>query len=115
MFARIEETPEVFTLINTFHTSPDRQNIIIETLRRFTLDITQALPGFVGASVHASLDGLRVVNYVQWSRRPDLDAMLARDDARAHMAELGVLADKIDPVPYRVAFVKAVCPTNARE
>ncbi len=61
----------------------------------------------MGASVHASLDGSRVVNYVQWRTRADLEAMLARPEARDHMAEVGALADRVEPVPYRVAFVGA--------
>lgn len=105
MPARIDEAADVFTLINTFHTSPERQAAIVACLRRFTLETARRLPGFVGASVHASLDGRRVINYVQWARQQDLVAMLARDDAQAHMAEVGALADSVDPTPYRVAFV----------
>jgi quinol monooxygenase YgiN len=67
--------------------------------------VARGLPGFVGASVHVSLDGARVVNYVQWRSRADLDAMLALPEAKTHMAEVGALADKVEPVPYRVAYV----------
>jgi quinol monooxygenase YgiN len=105
MIARIDPADEVFTLVNTFHTSPDRQDAIVNSLRQFTADHAQNLPGFVGASIHASLDGTRVLNYVQWRRRGDLQAMLATDEAKAHMAEVGALADRIDPVPYAVAWV----------
>ncbi len=104
MFARIDPTADVFTLINTFHTSPDRQIAIVESLTRFT-DTARRLPGFVGTAVHASRDGTRVVNYVQWRTAADLAAMLAHDDARAHMAEVGAFAERVDPVPYRVVFV----------
>ena len=105
MAARIDEAADVFTLINTFHTSRERQGSIVESLRRFTEDVARGLPGFVGASVHVSLDGARVVNYVQWRRRADLDAMLALPQAKAHMAEVGALADNVEPIPYRVAYV----------
>ncbi len=104
--ARIDPAADVFTLINTFHTSPDRQAAIVESLTRFTAT-ARDLPGFVGTSVHASFDGARVVNYVQWQTQQHLEAMLARDDARAHMAEVGQLADRVEPIPYRVAFVAA--------
>ena len=77
----------------------------MESLRRFTEGVARALPGFVGASVHVSLDGARVLNYVQWRSRADLDAMLALPQAKAHVTEVGALADKVDPVPYRVAYV----------
>ena len=107
MGVRIDEAADVFTLINTFHTSRERQGAIVDSLRRFTEAVARALPGFVGASVHASLDGARVVNYVQWRNRDDLAAMLALPEAKAHMAEVGALADKVEPIPYRVAYVGA--------
>jgi hypothetical protein len=33
--------------------------------------------------------------------------MLALAEAKAHLAEVGALADKVDPVAYRVAYVGA--------
>ena len=108
MSARIDAAADVFTLINTFHTSRERQGAIVESLRRFTEGVAGGLPGFVGASVHASLEGDRVVNYVQWRSRADLAAMLALPEAKAHMVEVAALADKIEPVPYRVVYVGAV-------
>jgi quinol monooxygenase YgiN len=107
MGARIDEAAGIFTLINTFHTSRERQRAIVESLRRFTEGVARRLPGFVGASVHASLEGERVVNYVQWRSRADLAAMLALPEAKAHMAEVAALADNIEPVPYRVVYVGA--------
>jgi quinol monooxygenase YgiN len=105
MAAHIDEAADLFTLINTFQTSRERQGAVVEALRRFTEGVARGLPGFVGASVHVSLDGARVINYVQWRSRADLDAMLALPEAKAHMAEIGALADKIEPIPYRVAYV----------
>ncbi len=105
MIATIEANGTVFTLINTFHTSRERQALIVASLQQFTEQTARTLPGFVGASIHASLDGLRVLNYVQWHSRGDLEHMLATPAAQAHMAEVGALADRVDPVPYRVAFV----------
>ena len=108
MIACIDDSVEIFTLINTFHTSLDRQAAIVDSLRRFTVDVARSLPGFIGASVHISLDGGRVVNYVQWRSRADLQAMLALPEAQSHMAEVAALADRVDPVPYRVAYVGAL-------
>ena len=108
MIAQIDDSVEIFTLINTFHTSKERQERIVDSLRRFTADVARSLPGFIGASVHASLDGARVVNYVQWRSSADLQAMLARPDAQAHIAEVQALADRVDPVPYLVVYVGSV-------
>ena len=107
MRAIIDDTVPGFLLINTFDVEPDRQQALIESLRGFTEQFTCTLHGFIAASVHASLDGRRVVNYVQWESRDDLIAMLATPESQAHMAQVGSLATKIDPVFYRVAYVGA--------
>lgn len=99
MPALIDPEAPVFTLINTFHAAPGRQAAIVASLRRFTEATARGLPGFFGASVHASLDGRRVLNYVQWARREDLDAMLATPEAQAHMREVAALSESVDPAP----------------
>lgn len=105
MHAVIDDAAEVFTLINTFDVAPERQEAIVGLLRGFTELHARFLPGFIGASVHASLDGRRVVNYVQWEDESSLDAMMRTAQAKAHVAEVGALAAHVDPVVYRVAFV----------
>ena len=101
----IDDQASVYTLLNTFTVSPERQSAVVESLRAFTEGFARNQPGFVGASVHASLDGHHVVNYVQWQRKADLTAMLATPVAKAHMAELATLVRTINPLAYRVAYV----------
>jgi quinol monooxygenase YgiN len=101
----IDDATEIFTLINTFTVVPTRQDAVVGSLREFTERYARVSRGFIGASVHASLDGHRVVNYVQWESHADLDAMMASMPAKAHLAEVGALAEHVDPVVYRVAFV----------
>ncbi len=108
MHAIIDAGHRIHTLINTFTVTPDRQEAVIAALRAFTEAHARSQPGFLAASVHASLDGHRVVNYVQWRTGADLAAALATPAARAHMAEVASLATAIDPVTYRVAYVGAL-------
>ena len=105
MHAVIDDTAAIFTLINTFTVIPERQGALVDSLRRFTGLHARYMRGFVGASIHASLDGHRVANYVQWENKSYLDVMLATAQAKAHIAEVGALAEHVDPVAYRVAFV----------
>ena len=107
MRATIDDQAAVHTLINTFTVLPERQDAVVASLRAFTEQHAHALPGFVAASVHASLDGTAVVNYVQWDDAAALAAMLATPAAQAHMAEVTALAEHVHPVTYRVAFVGA--------
>ena len=105
MRATIDDQATVHTLINTFTVTPERQNAVVASLRAFTEQHAHAMPGFVASCVHASDDGTAVVNYVQWARAVDLDAMLATPEAQAHLAEVGALVEHVHPVTYRVAFV----------
>lgn len=105
MRAMIDDAGSVCTMINTFGVSPARQNAVVALLKDFTERHASRFPGFISASVHASLDGQRVVNYVQWEREDDLVVMLATQVAKAHMVEIGILAESVDPVFYRVAYV----------
>ena len=107
MQAVIDANAQVFTFINTFHTSHERQGAIVASLSRFTDDVTAALPGFIAVAVHASVDGARVVNYVQWRSAADMDAMRSDPRFAAHMAEVGSLADRVEPVVYLVSYVRA--------
>ena len=102
----ISDSANICTLINTFVAKPQRQQGIIDSLKRFTLEAARQ-SGFIAASVHASLDGDLVVNYVQWQTRENLAAMLQTEAARQHMAEVAALAESVTPVFYRVAFVGA--------
>ena len=105
MRAVIDDTSEIFTLINTFTVTPQRQSAVVQSLRDFTEQHARSFSGFIGASIHASVDGHRVVNYVQWESHADLEAMMASASAKAHVAEVGALAEHVDPIVYRVAFV----------
>ena len=105
MKTEIDDSADIFTLINTFRTSPEAQGRVVDSLRTFTEDFARSRPGFVAAAVHASLDGSRVVNYVQWRSVDDLQSMLATPEAQAHMREVGSLAQAVDPLGYEVAFV----------
>ena len=45
------------------------------------------------------------MNYVQWESQDDLGAMMASAPTKAHIAEVGALAEHVEPVVYRVAYV----------
>lgn len=105
MRAVIDDATDIFTLINTFTVLPQKQDAVVKSLRDFTEQHARFLAGFVAASVHASLDGDCVVNYVQWESKADFAAMMGSAQAQAHIKEVKTLAEYVDPVVYRVAFV----------
>jgi heme-degrading monooxygenase HmoA len=101
----IDDQAHIFTLINTFKVHDGQAAQVVGSLRRFTEEQTKRMPGFFGASVHVSLDGTTVVNYVQWETRDAFDAMFESPAAKAHMRELKALVVSISPVLYDVVYV----------
>jgi heme-degrading monooxygenase HmoA len=59
-------------------------------------------PGFVSISLHRSLDGRRIVNYVQWQNRELLQSAHRSPDFRKEWSKLDNLTDHIDPHLYEV-------------
>ena len=95
----------IVTLINVFTVEPENQQAVVNSLIQVTQELTQTLPGYISANVHKSVDGKRVVNYVQWRSHADFEAMLHNPVMQAHMKEVSQLAIQVDPHFYEVAFV----------
>jgi heme-degrading monooxygenase HmoA len=62
-------------------------------------------PGFVSISLHRSLDGRRIVNYIQWQNRDLLQSAHKSPDFRKEWGHFDRLADEIDPHLYEVTHV----------
>ena len=62
-------------------------------------------PGFISVSLHRSLDGKRIVNYVQWQSRDQLQAAHRSPEFRKEWGEFDALTETIDPHLYEVAEV----------
>lgn len=62
-------------------------------------------PGFVSIALHRSLDGRRIVNYVQWESREQLEAAHHSPEFRKEWAHFDLVTRDIDPHLYEVAEV----------
>jgi heme-degrading monooxygenase HmoA len=62
-------------------------------------------PGFVSISLHRSLDGRRIINYIQWQSRDLLQSAHKLPEFRKEWDHLDQLTDEIDPHLYEVAQV----------
>ncbi len=62
-------------------------------------------PGFVSISLHRSLDGRRIVNYIQWETRDLLRAAHQSAEFRKGWSQFERLTDDIDPHLYEVAEI----------
>jgi len=101
---------DLITLINVFTCPEVRQHELLEALDRATAETFTHLEGFVSASLHASLDRTRVVNYVQWRSVADFDAAGIRPDVQKHFTEIMAIAESADP---RLFQVRSVRPAEA--
>jgi heme-degrading monooxygenase HmoA len=63
-------------------------------------------PGFVSITLHRSLDGRRVVNYIQWASREQLEAAHKSPEFRKEWGHFDRVSDDIDPHLYEVVHVE---------
>lgn len=92
------------TQITIIDAEPDKQQEALAMMARRARFMAQQ-PGFVSISLHRSLDGKRIVNYVQWESRELLHKAHQSPDFRQAWREFGGVTDEIDPHLYEVAEV----------
>ena len=97
----IEKGREVLTLINVFTVEPDKQLELVSFLTEAARQTMRHLPGFVSANIHRSLDGTRVVNYVQWRGMTELQAAQKNSEAKARAQAVTALG-RPDAALYEV-------------
>lgn len=62
-------------------------------------------PEFISISLHCSLDGRRIVNYIQWQSRDLLQSAHRSPEFRKEWGHFDQLTDEIDPHLYEVVHV----------
>ncbi|MEM8779237.1 MAG: antibiotic biosynthesis monooxygenase [Cyanobacteria bacterium P01_G01_bin.49] len=78
---------EVITVIVIFSVEPERQQELVNVIAQF-LETVKQQPGFVSASIHKSLDGVKVVNYAQWQSLGDYQSFVADTAVQAKASKL---------------------------
>ncbi len=63
-------------------------------------------PGFVSIVLHRSLDGKRIVNYIQWKNRELLESAHRSPEFRKEWGQFDRLTEDIDPHLYEVAHIE---------
>lgn len=102
----IAKNNEVLTVIIVFSVEPQRQQELIDTILGF-LETVKKQPGFVSASLHKSLDGVRVLNYAQWRSQADYEAFINNSEVQALGKKLSDFP-KPDVHLYQVVFTEPV-------
>ena len=99
------------TLITVHTCRPRDQAALVELLREGAASVYRNAPGFVSASIHASLDGTRVTNYAQYVDQGAFDALRANPSITPFVRKVGELIQGAEPHLYEVAAV--ILPPSA--
>lgn len=88
--------------MNVFTVEPGRQAALVDLLADATTAVVNRFPGYVSANIHRGLGGTKVVNYAQWRRVEDYEAMLADAVVQQHISRAPAAAISFEPRLYRV-------------
>lgn len=98
----ISREGNLVTLINVFETEPEQQQELINQWIRFVQEVKNE-PGLIGAALHKSTDGTRVINYAQW-RSEEEYANFVKKYIEPIAPPLS-LASRVDPHLYEVVYL----------
>ncbi|MDN5845536.1 MAG: antibiotic biosynthesis monooxygenase [Candidatus Nitrosocosmicus sp.] len=99
----IEIDKDIITLINVFTVDASKQLELVNALIDTTKRVWHLQDGFISASIHKSVDGKKVVNYVQWKGKQAFDKRLDDPQAIIQMNKILSMA-KADGHLYEVVF-----------
>jgi hypothetical protein len=103
--ATIASGDQILTLINTFTCADARQNELVAAVEKSITETVSVVDGLISASVHASLDRTRVINYMQWRSVEDFDQAELHPKVREHLAAILSIAESADPRLFHVTSV----------
>jgi quinol monooxygenase YgiN len=101
----INKSQPLVTLINVHFCKPEDQQQLADLLVEGINTIYRHAPGFISASIHKSLDGVRVTNYAQYRSSEDIDAVWKNPDVSAFAQKVGKLVESFDAHLYEVVEV----------
>ena len=103
---QIQTANQLVTQITVIEADPEQQNEALSLMAdRDRARFMSRQPGFVSISLHRSLDGRRLVNYIQWQSRELLQSAHQSPDFRKAWGKFDDLTDQIDPHLYEVVQV----------
>ena len=101
---QIHAQQQPVTQITVVEGEPGKQAQALDLMRQRAHFMARQ-PGFISISLHRSLDGRRIVNYIQWQNRDLLQAAHKSPDFRKAWRKFDDLTDQIDPHLYEVTEV----------
>ena len=102
--AQIHTDNQPITQINVIDAEPGKQDEALAVMTE-RAEFMRKQPGFISISLHRSLDGKRIVNYVQWHSRDLLHQAHQSPEFRKEWSRFDDMTGEIDPHLYEVAKV----------
>jgi len=102
---RISSDLEGQTVITTFEMTPGTCQDLLDALTAAYDEFISHQPGFIAAGLHVNDAQTRIVNYSQWRRREDFQAMLRTPEMRERNRRISALCSRFEPVMVEVAAV----------
>jgi heme-degrading monooxygenase HmoA len=102
--AQIQAGKQPVTQITIIESEPDKQAQALSVMTERARFMARQ-PGFISISLHRSLDGRRIVNYVQWQNSDLLRSAHQSPEFRKQWSDFDKLTDEIDPHLYEVCEV----------
>jgi heme-degrading monooxygenase HmoA len=102
--AQIQAGKQPVTQITIIESEPDKQAQALSVMTERARFMARQ-PGFISISLHRSLDGRRIVNYVQWQNRDLLRSAHQSPEFRKQWSDFDKLTDEIEPHLYEVCEV----------
>lgn len=103
---RIQIDQQPVTQMTVIEPEPEKQTEALSLMRE-RAHFMQGQPGSISISLHRSLDGRRIVNYIQWQSRDLLQAAHQSREFRRAWRQFEKLTDDIDPHLYEVVDILA--------
>jgi heme-degrading monooxygenase HmoA len=104
---QIQTGKQPVTQITIIESEPDKQAEALSIMTERARFMARQ-PGFISISLHRSLDGRRIVNYVQWQDRDLLRSAHQSPEFRKEWGHFDELTSEIDPHLYEVSEVMDV-------
>ena len=99
----IRTESQLVTQITLIETEPEKQAEALSLMQERARFMTRQ-PGFVSITLHRSLDGRRLVNYIQWKNAELLRSAHESPEFRKEWGHFTQVTDEIDPNLYEVEY-----------
>jgi heme-degrading monooxygenase HmoA len=103
--SQIRPGNQIVTQITVVEAEPGKQDEALSVMKERARFMAKQ-PGFVSISLHRSLDGNRIVNYIQWKSRKQLEAAHHAPEFRKEWGHFGDVTEEIAPDLYEVAHLE---------